>query len=227
MSETSGSKILLMVWICTCSIVDFWQRRTEGEQAHRAEIWPTETQEQRDKKINARLQIQDPKRLRLLVAKWPWLNYEATSQVETWTKLGIACLCEIDFVWGSRSNIISSIHRYAFFCWNFSNSLLKHLNFHTISLCFTVKATSLLLLTLSACAAHRHRSLPYSVHGPLVSYRWSWDDSGFFSTLRICIHVFSCHAMCILVVPFDSLASYACMHAWYCSVWTQASNLQW
>ena len=30
-------------------------------------------------------------------------------------------------------------------------------------------------------------------------------DSGFFSTLRVCM--FSCHAMCILVVPFDSLAS--------------------
>ena len=33
------------------------------------------------------------------------------------------------------------------------------------------------------------------------------DDSGFFSTLRIDLCIFSCHAMCILVVPFDSLAS--------------------
>ena len=30
-------------------------------------------------------------------------------------------------------------------------------------------------------------------------------DSGFISTLRVCM--FSCHAMCILMVPFDSLAS--------------------
>ena len=30
-------------------------------------------------------------------------------------------------------------------------------------------------------------------------------DIGFFSTLRVCM--FSYHAMCLLVVPFDSLAS--------------------
>ena len=54
--------------------------------------------------------------------------------------------------------------------------------------------------------------LPSSLN-PLVSFRRSWDDRGFISTLRVCM--FSCHAMCILVVPFDSLANkalYACMH---------------
>ena len=32
-------------------------------------------------------------------------------------------------------------------------------------------------------------------------------DSGFFSTLSLRVCMFSCHVMCIVVVPFDSLAS--------------------
>ena len=59
---------------------------------------------------------------------------------------------------------------------------------------------------------YRHSSQPpplslsqSTIHWYMVSFRQSWDGSGFFSTLRICM--FSCHAMCILVVPFDSLAS--------------------
>ena len=32
-----------------------------------------------------------------------------------------------------------------------------------------------------------HCRLPRSVHDSLASFRWSWDDSDFFSTLRICM----------------------------------------
>ena len=61
---------------------DFWQCRREGEQAHRADLSCRDTKIERDKGIDVRLQIQDSKRLGLLIAKRPWLNYDATSQVE-------------------------------------------------------------------------------------------------------------------------------------------------
>ena len=69
------------------------------------------------------------------------------------------------------------------------------------------------------CMHFRHDgSLPPQLTGELSMDEAS--DSGFISTLRVCM--FSCNAMCILVVPFDSLASWACMHA--CSAWTHWSE---
>ena len=77
------------------------------------------------------------------------------------------------------------------------------------------------LLTLGACALgmvakivgighHCHRLLRL-VHDPLESFQRSLDDSGFLSTLRVCL--FSYHAMCTLVrTLWLRLAKLARMH---------------
>ena len=61
-------------------------------------------------------------------------------------------------------------------------------------------------ITLGACAL----GTVAKIVNPGHSCR-SWNDSGFFSTLRVyvCLPA-NCYGMCSHVVPFDSLA---CMHA--------------